>query len=291
MRLHVHEWGDADAPALVCLHGVSAHGRRFRRLAEERLARRFRVLAPDLRGHGRSGYEPPWNIATHLADVLETVDAAGVEQPTAWLGHSFGGRLVLELCAAAPERVVRAVLLDPAIQILPHVGFDFAEDAARDHSFATAEEAVDARLASGFPPSPREFVEEEAREHLVASPDGRLRWRFSRAAAATIYGELCTEPPPPTALCAPGLLVHASHFGLVREEQLAEYVARLGDRLEVVAVPGGHIVYWDAFQETADAVEKFLLSDRAVTKSARRGRSRRARPPVSRSRSRGRGSD
>ncbi len=286
MRLHVHEWGDAEAPALVCLHGVSAHGQRFRRLAEERLASRFRVLAPDLRGHGRSGYEPPWNIATHLADVLETVDAAGVEQPTAWLGHSFGGRLVLELCAAAPERVGRVVLLDPAIQILPHVGFDFAEDAASDHSFSSAEEAVDARLASGFPPSPREFVEEEAREHLVASPDGRLRWRFSRAAAATIYGELCTGPPPPTALCAPGLLVHASHFGLVREEQLAEYIARLGDRLEVVAVPGGHIVYWDAFEETADAVEKFL-----VTECAPPGRSRRARPPASRSRSRGRGSD
>jgi lipase len=265
MRLHVHEWGGADAPALICLHGVSAHGRRFRRLAEERLAKRFRVLAPDLRGHGRSGYEPPWNIATHLADVLETVDEIGAEQPAPWLGHSFGGRLVLELCAVAPERVARAVLLDPALQILPHVGFDFAEDVALDHPFASAEEAVAARLASGFPPSPREFVEEEAREHLATSPDGQLRWRYSRAAAATIYGELCTEPPRPSALCTPALLVHASQFGLVREEQLAEYVAELGERLEVVAVPGGHVVYWDAFQETADAVEKFLIRDEAVT--------------------------
>ena len=265
MRLHVHEWGDADAPALVCLHGVSAHGRRFRRLAEERLAKHFRVLAPDLRGHGLSGWEPPWNIRTHLGDVLETVDAAGVEQPVSWLGHSFGGRLLLELCATAPERVARAVLLDPAIQILPHVGYDFAEDAARDHSFASAVDAVEARLASGFPPSPREFVEEEAREHLAESPDGLLRWRFSRAAAATIYGELCTEPPPPASFCAPALLVHASRFGLVREEQLREYVAELGDRLELVAVPGGHIVYWDAYEETADAIEKFLFSDGAVT--------------------------
>jgi lipase len=265
MRLHVHEWGDADAPALVCLHGVTAHGRRFRRLAEERLAKRFWVLAPDLRGHGRSGYEPPWNIATHLDDVLETVDGMGLEQPTSWLGHSFGGRLLLELCAGAPERVARAVLLDPAIQILPHVGFDFAEEAARERSFASTEEAVEWRLASGFPPSPREFVEEEAREHMVASPDGQLRWRFSRAAAATIYGELCTEPPAPSALCAPALLVHAERFGLVREEQLVTYAAELGDRLEVVAVPGGHVVYWDAYEQTADAVEKFLLRDEAVT--------------------------
>jgi lipase len=265
MRLHVHEWGDSEAPALVCLHGVSAHGQRFRRLAEERLAKRFRVIAPDLRGHGRSGYEPPWNFATHLSDVLETVDAVGAGRPAAWLGHSFGGRLLLELCAIAPRRVARIVLLDPAIQILPHVGLDFAEDAAGDHSFATAEEAVEARLASGFPPSPREFVEEEARVHLVESPDGRLRWRFAGAAAATIYGELCTEPPPPSSVCAPALLVHASRFGLVREEQLTEYAAALGDRLEVVAVPGGHIVYWDAYEETADAVEEFLFSDRFVS--------------------------
>jgi lipase len=265
MQLHLHEWGDADAPAVVCLHGVSAHGRRFRRLAEERLAKRFRVLAPDLRGHGLSGWEPPWNIATHLADVLETVDAAGVAQPIPWVGHSYGGRLVLELCAADPDRVTRAVLLDPAIQILPHVGFDFAEDAAHGRSFASVEEAVEARLASGYPPTPREFVEEEAREHLVESSDGQLRWRFSPAAAATLYGELCTEPPPPPSLCTPALLVHASQFGLVREEQLGEYVAELGERLETVAVPGGHIVYWDAYEETADAVEKFLFSDRAVT--------------------------
>ena len=56
----------------------------------------------------------------------------------------------------------------------------------------------------------------------------------------------------------PALLVHAEQFGLVREEQLANYMRQLGDRLEVVAVPGGHIVYWDAYEQTADAVESFL---------------------------------
>ena len=63
MELNLHEWGDPSAPPVVCLHGVNAHGRRFRRLAEERLAGRFRVLAPDLRGHGNSGWEPPWTLS------------------------------------------------------------------------------------------------------------------------------------------------------------------------------------------------------------------------------------
>lgn len=264
MRLHVHEWGDRDAPAVVCVHGVSAHGRRFRKLAEERLAPRFRVLAPDLRGHGRSKYDPPWDLATHVDDLLETIDGEGVETP-AWVGHSFGGRLLLELAARSPGRIRCAALLDPAIQILPHVGLNFAEEAAKDRSFATVDEAVEARLA-GSAPTPREFVAEEAREHLVPSSDGRLRWRYCPPAVVTVYSELCREPPPAVVLGSlPALLVHASQFGLVREEQLEEYKAALRESLDVVAVDGGHIVYWDAYEETAGAVEKFLIRHNPVS--------------------------
>src|SRR2546429_4862026 len=64
--LHVHEGGPADAPPVVCLHGITGHGRRFRKLAEERLVPRFHVLAPDLLGHGLSDWEPPWSIKAHL---------------------------------------------------------------------------------------------------------------------------------------------------------------------------------------------------------------------------------
>lgn len=260
MELNLHEWGSANAPAVVCLHGVNAHGRRFRRLAEERLAARFRVLAPDLRGHASSDWEPPWTIATYAHDVLETLDAVGVRRAT-WIGHSFGGRLILELAALAPERIERALLLDPAIQLLPHVGFDFAERERDDHSYADAEEAIAARLELGTP-TPREHLEEEMDEHLVHHADGRLRFRYCRSAVVALYGELCTPPPPPETLRVPTLLVHAGEFGLVREDQVDSYRAALGDLLEVVEVPGGHMVYWDAYEETADAVQRFLENAR-----------------------------
>ena len=48
-----YEWGEPGLPALVCLHGVTSHGRHFAKLAE-RLADRFHVIALDLRGHGGS---------------------------------------------------------------------------------------------------------------------------------------------------------------------------------------------------------------------------------------------
>jgi lipase len=255
VELHLHEWGEPQAPPLVCLHGVSAHGRRFRKLAGERLAPRFHVLAPDLRGHGFSDWDPPWTIATHAHDVLETLDALGVQR-AAFVGHSFGGRLMLELAALDPDRVERAVLLDPAIQILPHVGYDFAERERVDRPYASPEEALAEKLAENE--SPQAFIEEDVREHLARSPDGHYRFRYCPSAVVSIFGELCTPPPAPETLRVPTLLLYANVFGLVRDEQVDAYRAALGDKLEIVTVPGTHVVYWDAYDETADAVERFL---------------------------------
>jgi lipase len=264
MLLQLHEWGDPSAPPIVCVHGVNAHGRRFRKLAEEHLARRFRVLAPDLRGHGGSEWDPPWTIATHVHDLLETLDDAGVRDAD-WIGHSYGGRLVLELAALQRERIRSAVLLDPAIQLLPHVGFDFAERERADRAYDSPEQAIEDRLASGVP-TPRAYLEEENREHLVVDQrDGKFRFRYCQAAVVSMYAELCTPPPAPETLRVPALLVHAGQFGLVREDQLDEYERALGDRIRIVEVPGGHIVYWDAFEETANAIDAFLEDSRPET--------------------------
>jgi hypothetical protein len=52
-------------------------------------------------------------------------------------------------------------------------------------------------------------------------------------------------------------LSHAPAYGFVREEQLAAYAGRV----ETLAVPGMHVVMWDAFDEVAGAVERFLSED------------------------------
>jgi lipase len=251
MRLHVHEWGDPSAPPVVCLHGITAHGARFRHLAEDRLASRFRVVAPDLRGHGRSGWEPPWRLETYVADVAETLDGLGIEQAF-FVGHSFGGRLTLELAAHVPGRISRAVLLDPAIDVLPHVALDSAEDERRDRVFDSLDAAVDARLETN-PDSPRELVEADFREHYEAGRDGRFRPRYSQACVVALYGELATQPPPAETLRAPALIVYAPAYGLVRNEHLEAYAAAT-----IVPVPGRHMVIWDAYEQTADAIDAFL---------------------------------
>jgi lipase len=252
MRLHVYEWGDPSAPVLVCLHGVTSHGGRFVTLAE-RLSARYRVLAPDLRGHGHSGYEPPWSIDAHLEDLLETIDAG----QAVWLGHSYGGRLVAELAARQPERVERIILLDPALQVLPHVALDMAEQEREDASYASVEEAVAMRYELGrVLLAAREVVEAADAIHMDAGPDGRLRYRYCKSAVVTAWSDMATPAPAPALI--PTLIVLGEQSWLMLDEQVAAYNAALGDLVEIVKVPGGHTVYWDAFEETAEALDVFL---------------------------------
>jgi lipase len=239
---------------VVCLHGVQAHGGRFRRLAEERFAD-FHVLAPDLRGHGRSGWEGPWTLEAHVNDLLETT--AG---PAVWIGHSFGGRLVLELTAGRPELVERAVLLDPAI-VFPadYTRFLAEEELARDIGFASPEAAIDSAVGD-FPETPREIVEEEVQAHLERHGDGRWRWRYSREAVAVGYVEVSRPPPSFDLLRAPTLVVAGEQSKFVSVGEAELFRRALGDRFELAVVPGGHRVLWDAFEETAAAVDRFLRS-------------------------------
>ena len=252
--LHVHAWGDDGAPRLVCLHGVTAWGGHFAALASQ-LASTHRVLAPDLLGHGSSPREPPWRLGDHLDAVEHAVGEAPL-----WLGHSFGARVAFEHAASRPGSVERLVLLDPAIVLPPHVALWAAENARGDRAYGSFEEAVARRYEeSQLHAAPRELVEAELRDHL-AEEDGTWRYRYTQASVVVAYSELATPPPAFAAVRVPTLLVLGAESYLPYDHLLADHRAALGDLLEVVIVPGGHTVLWDALAETAEAVIRFLAA-------------------------------
>ena len=260
MTLRVHAWGPEGGPRVVALHGLTSHGRHFRRLAAEQLADR-RVLAPDLIGHGDSPWEPPWNLETQVETVLSSLP----DEPADWLGHSYGGRLAFEVAARRPELVQRLVLVDPAILLPPHVGLFGAENARVDRFYDSFAEGIarrfeESRLLGGPRPELAAVLEEELEPHLVLAADGRWRYRYAQSAVVAAYGELCRTPPPYEAVRAPTLLVRGRHTYLPYDHLLEAHRAAAGDLLTDVVVEGCHTLLWDAYDETAAEIARFLTS-------------------------------
>jgi pimeloyl-ACP methyl ester carboxylesterase len=111
VRLHVAEAG--SGPPLVLLHGWPQHWWSWRRLIP-RLAQRYRVIVPDLRGWGWSAAPPgDYAKATFAHDILALLDAEGLDR-VRLMGHDWGGYVAFLIALASPERVERLVALDIA---------------------------------------------------------------------------------------------------------------------------------------------------------------------------------
>jgi len=114
-RLRVRRWGAADAPAVVCVPGLSANLCGFDRLAERLAGDTLQLVAIDLRGRGRSEVTGPgtYGWGNHARDVLGVADAAGVPS-FAVIGQSSGAAIAMTCAQLAPSRVGRLVLVDLA---------------------------------------------------------------------------------------------------------------------------------------------------------------------------------
>ena len=98
LRWHLQEMGPADAPPLLLLHGTGAATHSWAGLAP-RLAERFRVLAPDLPGHGFTDPLPPGRLSLPgmAAAVRDLLGRLGVA-PDVVVGHSAGAAILVRLC-------------------------------------------------------------------------------------------------------------------------------------------------------------------------------------------------
>ncbi len=253
MKLALYEWGDPAAPRVICLHGVRNHGRHFARLAERLPG--HHVLAVDLIGHGSSPWEPPWDIGAHCDAILETVGHG----PASLVGHSFGGRLAFELAARAPQLVPKLVLLDPAILLPGHVALAAAESARQDKTYVSFDELIDRRYdESQLHSTDRGLLVEDLAPHVEEGEDGLYRYRYSQSAVVAAYGEMASQPPRFEDVRVPTLLVLGERSYLPYDHLMDAHRAALEDLLEVVVVPGGHSVLWDAPEETSAAIARSL---------------------------------
>jgi 3-oxoadipate enol-lactonase/4-carboxymuconolactone decarboxylase len=118
LTVHVLQDGPPGAAPLVLLHSLGTNAHIWDEQAAE-LSSAFRVIRPDLRGHGLTGCTPgPYRMALLADDLAGVLDALGVA--TAHIGGiSIGGLVAQAFAAAHPERAASLILVDTALAIPP----------------------------------------------------------------------------------------------------------------------------------------------------------------------------
>ena len=105
-------WGDPSAPKLFLLHGWMDVGASFQFLIDA-FTRDWYAIAPDLRGFGRSAWQPQgyW-FPDYVADLDALVEAYAPGEAVNLVGHSLGGNIVMFYAGVRPQRVRSVVSLD-----------------------------------------------------------------------------------------------------------------------------------------------------------------------------------
>ena len=228
--------GPARAPWVVLLHGATLDHRAWDAQVDA-LRTRYRVVVPDLRGHGESTIDGPFRFEDALADVLALLDVLDAERPGTPVvlgGLSLGGNLAQEIVYREPHRVDALVVADSTCNTsVRHplaAAMTIASLAARslrnhDDFVRHAAEAT----------SPREDV----REYVVGTNADRTNTETYQILAELLQSALHADPG--YRLPVPTLLLHgdADRVGDVVDATRA-WAAR-DDGAEYVVVPGaGH---------------------------------------------------
>ena len=95
---------------------------------------------------------------------------------------------------------------------------------------------------------------------LEHGEDDRWRMPYCRSAVITAWSEMARPTVSLSAYPGELLLLPAMHDGMVGAHVVAALRADLGDRLTVQEMDAGHMVYWDAFDDTVDALRRFLAA-------------------------------
>lgn len=280
-RLAVRTLGDGSAPPLVLLHGFPQTGALWRRVAE-RLADRFHLVVPDLRGYGASSH--PADTPDHAGmakramaqDIVDLADALGIGA-FGLCGHDRGGRVAHRLAVDHPDRVSRLCVIDIAPTLDMYDRTDMAFARAYHHWFMLIQPA----------PLPERLIGGMALDYLHATLGG---WGSAGLGhiepdALAEYGRCFSQPANIHSACedyrasagidldhdredraqgrriACDVRVLWGERGVVHRffDPVALWQAQCGGRVDGWTLPAGHFIPEERPDATAEALADFFL--------------------------------
>jgi pimeloyl-ACP methyl ester carboxylesterase len=235
----------AGQPPLLFIHGWTCNRTNWRDQIPH-FAKKHRVVAVDLRGHGESDKpDQDYSIAGFVDDVAWLIRKLGLEQPVV-IGHSMGGVIAMNLARKHPDLARAIIMVDSPITPLPEATRSLVEPL-----FAGLRSPAYLGVAEGFArtsffnaSSPQELVDELVSGILTAPQ--RLMYT---ALADTVAPENQQPGPIPV----PSLFIRAGTAFASEDEIRARYPG-----LGVVTVPSAHFVQMEQPAATNNIIANFL---------------------------------
>ena len=285
LKLHFWDWGNVGKPNLLLIHGGMDHARSWDRVAEA-FRDDFRVLAPDLRGHGDSSWAPGamYSISEYVLDLSALADIVD-GFPVHLIGHSLGAAVVLQYAGIYPDRVQKLIAIEgfaPPPSIMPirppherlrnwiEIMRDFEQ--RRPHKYPSLEAAYERMHKANS------YLSDKMARHLTLfgsnwNADGTLTWKFDnfvRAISPYGFDEADTQEVWSQIRC-PVLLFRGADSWTADPRKEGRIRAIPHHRLLNVA-KAGHWVHHDQTELFIKEARKFLLKTRKTKGAGRPSR-------------------
>ncbi len=247
---------EGPGPVVVLLHGFPLDNTMWE-FQKETVGSEYRIIAPDLRGHGQTAApEGIYSVDAMADDVLETIDDLGITEPFVLGGLSMGGYVALSIATRFPGRIRALMLMDT------RAGADSAdtarvrEDLAREvEQSGDVAPVVSSMLPKLFSPATR-----KNRPELIA----RINERMSKTPALGIVGTLRGLAVRPDRTTDLGRITVPTLVLVGNDDQItppgeAQAMARVLPNATLVEIPdAGHLAPLENPAASNAAILKFL---------------------------------
>jgi 3-oxoadipate enol-lactonase len=247
---------DGPGPVVVLLHGFPLD-RSMWSHQQASIGSIYRLIVPDLRGHGTTAApDGIYSIDEMADDVIELLDALQLREPVVFGGLSMGGYVALSIAERFPERVRALMLINTRASADSEEAARLREEMATEVDRTGDIEPVIAKML------PRLFSRDTFQKHpeLVAKLHGRMSRMTARAVAGTLRG-MATRPDRSAFLPriqVPTLVIAGAEDQIIPTEE-AEGMARAVPGGRLATIPGaGHLAPIEKFQQVDREILDFL---------------------------------
>ncbi|MCB2291556.1 alpha/beta hydrolase [Clostridium sp. CS001] len=272
VKARIHEWGNAESPTVICLHGLGSTSLSFIELGEL-LKNEYHIISIDLPGHGGTpqflkleDYEMP-NITRWVNKIISEL----TENSFYLLAHSWGADIALHYLSTYPSKVIKTMLLDGgyylkdewyAYQASISGEIDSLQSEINyylkdfdEYRFDTLQEHIDVEKSNYGRWS---CLLEEASKDLIRVEDGIYKYHANGFTATGAIKSMYMYPPnsiygnlPSSIYLLQSTL--PAYMNEYRDKLVENFKKNTGSEISKIG-GAGHLLHWDKPNEVAEKI-------------------------------------